>query len=147
MLSALFRLRRKRLTTKSKTTTKNDSVLLRLCSSAWLSFDFVEDIEHLMTNSELCSYRLNEVQKIVRFRRTTTGSTTSTRTPQSGELLRGIRAVPLIRFLQSIERAKNEAAPRIELGVKDLQSSALPLGHATIFSHAVRLKLLKIHTF
>ena len=27
---------------------------------------------------------------------------------------------------------KKEAAPRFELGVKDLQSSALPLGHAAV---------------
>ena len=27
---------------------------------------------------------------------------------------------------------QNQAAPRIELGIKDLQSSALPLGHATL---------------
>jgi hypothetical protein len=31
-----------------------------------------------------------------------------------------------------IDLCSTQAAPRIELGIKDLQSSALPLGHATI---------------
>ena len=34
----------------------------------------------------------------------------------------------IIKFVKKI----NKAAPRFELGIKDLQSSALPLGHAAL---------------
>ncbi len=40
----------------------------------------------------------------------------------------------IIEFLQLIWRKKKKAAPRFELGIKDLQSSALPLGHAADLS-------------
>ena len=36
----------------------------------------------------------------------------------------------IIEFLQLMFRKGKKAAPRFELGIKDLQSSALPLGHA-----------------
>ena len=36
----------------------------------------------------------------------------------------------IVGFLQMIFRKGKKAAPRFELGIKDLQSSALPLGHA-----------------
>ncbi len=38
----------------------------------------------------------------------------------------------IIEFLQLITGFGKKAAPRFELGIKDLQSSALPLGHAAI---------------
>ncbi len=38
----------------------------------------------------------------------------------------------IIEFLQLMFRKGKKAAPRFELGIKDLQSSALPLGHAAI---------------
>ncbi len=39
-------------------------------------------------------------------------------------------SIVLEGFLRKIKRAIIKAAPRFELGIKDLQSSALPLGHA-----------------
>ncbi len=38
----------------------------------------------------------------------------------------------IIEFLQLITGVAQKAAPRFELGIKDLQSSALPLGHAAM---------------
>ena len=38
--------------------------------------------------------------------------------------------IVLGRVLKKIKRKLKKAAPRFELGIKDLQSSALPLGHA-----------------
>ena len=38
--------------------------------------------------------------------------------------------IVLGRVLRGIGRKLKKAAPRFELGIKDLQSSALPLGHA-----------------
>ena len=46
----------------------------------------------------------------------------------------------LERFIaNSVERIK-KAAPRFELGIKDLQSSALPLGHAAEKDESTHLK-------
>ena len=39
-------------------------------------------------------------------------------------------SIVLSRVLKKIGRKLKKAAPRFELGIKDLQSSALPLGHA-----------------
>ena len=39
-------------------------------------------------------------------------------------------SIVLGRVLKEIKRKLKKAAPRFELGIKDLQSSALPLGHA-----------------
>ena len=40
--------------------------------------------------------------------------------------------IVLGRVLKRIKRKLKKAAPRFELGIKDLQSSALPLGHAAL---------------
>ena len=39
-------------------------------------------------------------------------------------------SIVLARVLKKLKRKLIKAAPRFELGIKDLQSSALPLGHA-----------------
>ena len=39
-------------------------------------------------------------------------------------------SIVLGKVLREIKRKLTKAAPRFELGIKDLQSSALPLGHA-----------------
>ena len=41
-------------------------------------------------------------------------------------------SIVLGRVFKKIKRVLKKAAPRFELGIKDLQSSALPLGHAAL---------------
>ena len=56
----------------------------------------------------------------------------------------------IIEFLQLIAGFAKKAAPRFELGIKDLQSSALPLGHAalgnslTYTTHTISLRTSKL---
>ena len=45
-------------------------------------------------------------------------------------VFKGVKATLEAPDMVDLELATKKAAPRFELGVKDLQSSALPLGHA-----------------
>ena len=47
-------------------------------------------------------------------------------------VLKGVKTTQEAPDMVDSELATEKAAPRFELGVKDLQSSALPLGHAAI---------------
>ena len=49
------------------------------------------------------------------------------------------KKIPRLQRLATVSRILSKAAPRFELGIKDLQSSALPLGHAATGSQTTSL--------
>ena len=53
------------------------------------------------------------------------------------------KLIVLERFTEKIVKKLKKAAPRFELGIKDLQSSALPLGHAAEKDSIESFKSLK----